>query len=65
LFSTLGYNTAIDHKTFAEIGVPPFDVVTARGRDRSLALLFDGDAKALLGELDYSEWLASLPKFTL
>lgn len=38
-------------KTPAEIGVPPFDIVTARCGEKEIALFFDADAPAVLGEL--------------
>ncbi len=41
--------------TFAELGVPPFDVVVARqGLDDARAWLFSGDAGAALGPLEAS-----------
>ena len=48
---TLGLDTALDGRTFQEIGVPRFDVVTARNEGRSVSYLFDGDAAAVLGGL--------------
>jgi molybdopterin/thiamine biosynthesis adenylyltransferase len=38
-------------RTFAQIGVPPFDVVIARTRERAIGLEFAGDAHAVLGPL--------------
>ncbi len=35
----------------AEIGVPPFDILAAHSSDHRMFLFFDGDAKAVLGEL--------------
>ena len=48
---TLGLDTALDGRTFQEIGVPRFDVVTARNAGRTVSYLFDGDAAAVLGGL--------------
>lgn len=39
------------NKTFAEIGVPPFDVVWARNAERLIGFEFAGDADFVLGEL--------------
>jgi len=39
-------------RTAAEIGVPPFDILCARCGERTLALFFDRDAAAVLGELN-------------
>ena len=49
--STLGLEPGFEHLTFAQLGVPPFDVVTARVGERSISYLFDGDAQAVLGSL--------------
>ena len=48
---TLGLDTALDGRTFQEIGVPRFDVVAARNEGRMVSYLFDGDAEAVLGGL--------------
>ncbi|MGD0092682.1 MAG: ThiF family adenylyltransferase [Planctomycetota bacterium] len=37
--------------TFAQFGVPAFDVVTARAGERAISYLFDGDAARVLGPL--------------
>jgi adenylyltransferase/sulfurtransferase len=37
--------------TLAEVGVPPFDVVTARAGERTVSYMFDGDAGEVLGPL--------------
>ena len=42
-------------KAPGQIGVPPFDVLTARSGDGQIAFLFDGDAERVLGELDVGE----------
>jgi adenylyltransferase/sulfurtransferase len=51
MLMTVGLDGALDDRTFAEIGVPPFDVVTAEAGDRAVSYLFDGDAAAVLGGL--------------
>jgi hypothetical protein len=38
-------------RPLAEIGVPPFDIVIARSRDRAIGLELAGDAAAVLGPL--------------
>ncbi len=38
-------------KTFAELGVPPFDIVWARNGEHLIGFEFTGDAKSVLGEL--------------
>ncbi len=50
--TTLGLNDDLDDKTLAQIGVPPFDVLTARNDERSVSYLFDGDAALVLGGLE-------------
>lgn len=49
--STLGLDESMNALTFAELGVPPYDVVTARSGENTLSYLFDGDAKQVLGAL--------------
>lgn len=44
-------STLLD-RTPADIGVPPFDILTARDGDREIAFLFDGDAPTVLRALD-------------
>lgn len=47
-------------RSLREIGVPAFDVVIARARDRSIGLEISGDAPEVLGELyepEMLEWL--------
>jgi adenylyltransferase/sulfurtransferase len=39
-------------RTLAQIGVPPFDIVIARGADRTVGLELAGDRRAVLGPLD-------------
>ena len=48
---TLGLEPGLESMTFAQLGVPAFDVVTATAGDRSISYLFDGDAEAVLGPL--------------
>jgi len=48
---TLGFDDSLNDRTFGEIGVPYFDVVTARAGDRTVSYLFDGDAGGVLGGL--------------
>lgn len=38
--------------TWGELGVPLFDIITARSEDKEISFLFDGDAKSVLGELN-------------
>jgi adenylyltransferase/sulfurtransferase len=42
-------------RTAAEIGIPPFDVVSARSGDRRIGLWFDGDAASVLGDLAHAD----------
>lgn len=51
---TLGLDEMLDGRTLKEIGVPPFDVVTARSGERSVSYLLDGDAAAVPGALTFS-----------
>jgi adenylyltransferase/sulfurtransferase len=44
-------NESFLDKTLAEIGVPPFDIITARTRDRAIGLELTGDAQNVLGAL--------------
>lgn len=49
-------------QTFADLGLPPFDVVVARqGMERQEAWLFDGDAARVLGPLAGSYAAAETP----
>ena len=45
-------NEAFLGKTLAEIGVPPFDILIGRTRDRAIGFELTGDAAAVLGPLD-------------
>src|SRR5204862_3478997 len=47
--STLGLEEGLESMTFAQLGIPPFDVVTARASERSISYVFDGDAAEVLG----------------
>jgi adenylyltransferase/sulfurtransferase len=59
--STLGYDDALDAKSFADLGVPLFDIVTARAGERAISYVFDGDAEAVLGSLPTSLSLSEVP----
>ena len=48
---TLGLEDGLEDKTLREIGVPLFDVVTARGGEESVSYILDADAPKVLGEL--------------
>jgi hypothetical protein len=49
--ATLGLDDKLDGLRFAELGVPLFDIVTARSGERTISYVFDGDAAAILGPL--------------
>lgn len=49
--TTLGLDDAMGGLTFAQLGIPLFDVVTARCGEKSISYLFDGDAAKVLGPL--------------
>jgi adenylyltransferase/sulfurtransferase len=49
--ATLGLDDKLDGLRFAELGVPLFDIVTARSGERTISYVFDGDAAAVLGSL--------------
>ncbi len=51
---TLGLEPGLEEMTLESLGVPPFDVVTARSEKGSISYLFDGDAGRILGGLDSS-----------
>jgi adenylyltransferase/sulfurtransferase len=48
---SLGLDEGLEEMTFGAVGVPPFDVVTARSGDAEVSYLFDGDAGRVLGGL--------------
>ena len=48
---TLDGSQALSDRTFAELGVPPFDIVWARNREHLVGFEFAGDASAVLGPL--------------
>ena len=52
--STLRRDCSFPEKTLREIGIPYFDVVTARVGERSISYLFVGDAEKLLPNLQHS-----------
>ena len=47
-FTISGDEEFLDH-TFAEIGIPPYDIVWARNAEHLWGLEFTGDADAVLG----------------
>jgi adenylyltransferase/sulfurtransferase len=49
----LDENCGLLDRTAAQIGVPPFDILSARCGAHTLALFFDRDAAAVLGELNH------------
>ena len=51
IMSTIQPNSKIDNMTFGEIGVPYFDIVTARNASESCSYLFDRDAAKILGPI--------------
>jgi len=51
LLHTLGLEPGLEERTFADIGVPPFDGVTARKGESTITYLFEGDAPAVLRSL--------------
>jgi hypothetical protein len=51
LVHSLGLEPGLEERTFAEIGLPPFDGVTARKGEETVAYLFGGDAGRVLGSL--------------
>jgi hypothetical protein len=51
LLHTLGLDRGLDGRTFAEIGLPPFDGVTARRGEETVTYLFEGDAQRVLRTL--------------
>jgi adenylyltransferase/sulfurtransferase len=56
IFHTIdGTSPALAERTFAAIGVPPWDVVTARSGLKQRFYEFQGDRQSVLGELDASE----------
>ncbi len=59
--STLGYDDSLDALSFAELGVPPFDIVTARSGEQTVSYVFDGDAPAVLGSLPATLSLSDSP----
>ena len=48
---TLGLDDDLNEKTLKEIGIPLYDVLTARDDEKTISYVFDGDAELLLGEL--------------
>lgn len=50
-FSSLTATSPLLERTPAQIGIPEFDILTARAGERSIALCLNADAPAVLGEL--------------
>ncbi len=50
-FNTLRGDESFLNRTLDELGIPPFDILTARTTDRAIGLQISGDAADLLGEL--------------
>lgn len=42
-------------RSLQEIGIPPFDIVIARTKDRAVGLELTGDSKAVLGQMAYGK----------
>lgn len=59
--ATLGYDDTLNGISFAKLGVPPFDIVTARSGDQAISYVFDGDSSSVLGPLPTSLSLAVPP----
>jgi adenylyltransferase/sulfurtransferase len=51
LIHTLGLEPGLENKTFAQVGVPPFDGITARKGEATVTYVFNGDAKKVLRNL--------------
>jgi molybdopterin/thiamine biosynthesis adenylyltransferase len=49
--STLGLEPGHEKLTFKQLGIPLFDVVTARAGEKTISYLFDADAEDVLGPL--------------
>ncbi|MBN2711961.1 MAG: hypothetical protein JXR97_05935, partial [Planctomycetes bacterium] len=52
---TLGLDDSLNDKRLSEIGVPYFDVLTARGENSSRSYCLYGDRHRVLAGLDYNE----------
>ncbi len=50
-FHSITGNESFLDKTFAQIGVPEFDIITARNQERCVGYEFSGDAPEVLGSL--------------
>lgn len=48
---TLGLDDAHEGRSMADLGIPPFDVITARSGEETVSYLFDGDEALVLGSL--------------
>ena len=49
---TLGLEEGLEDRTLADMGVPYYDVVTARNEEKSLSFMLDGDEDLILGDLE-------------
>ena len=49
---TLGLDNTLDAFTLADIGVPRYDVLTARSDRASISYVFDGDAADVVGDME-------------
>ncbi|MCW8132550.1 MAG: ThiF family adenylyltransferase [Planctomycetota bacterium] len=49
--TTLGLEPGHESASMADLGIPPYDVITAREGERTVSYLFDGDAAQVLGPL--------------
>lgn len=49
----IGSDAPVLDRTFAELGVPPLDIISAREDEREIWYLFDGDADTVLGNLSH------------
>lgn len=48
---TIMPDTELRDRNFAGLGVPPFDIITARSDENMISYVFDGDAEGVLGDL--------------
>jgi len=51
----LNSKSDVMEKTLAQIGVPAFDILTARNGSKQMSFFFDADAEIVLGELPYDK----------
>jgi molybdopterin/thiamine biosynthesis adenylyltransferase len=50
-FHKIRGNESFIHRPLAQLGVPPFDIILARARDRAIGFEMSGDASKVLGPL--------------